>query len=177
MDLQPGNLHPLAGHGISCRFVIRRDKGLVEIVQFITAGLEIGQQVVAMAGPTCLKDLARVLGLNGMRPETLLRTGRLVFLTAPNCVSQLTKPGDPWQRAPLHRNGSLLRWVTDWSWAYTNKMDTGTVLDYQRRIHEFIRSFTTLSLCTVHCEKLERGELLAMLADHRRAFRSALRPA
>jgi hypothetical protein len=150
---------------------------LVEIVQFITDGLEIGQQVVAMAGPTCLKELARVLGLNGMRPETLLRTGRLVFLTAPTCVSQLTKPGDPWQRGPLHRNGSLLRWVTDWSWAYTNQIDTATVLDYQRRIHEFIRSFTTFSLCTVHCEKLERGALLAMLADHRRAFRSALRPA
>jgi DcmR-like sensory protein len=173
----PGNLPGLSAHGISCRFVLRREKGTAEVLQFITSGLEIGQQVVALAGPTYLKDLARTLGQMGLRPECLLRNGRLVFLTAPNCVTQLTNPGDPLQRGPLHRNGSLLRWLTDWSWAYTGKMDPGTILDYQRRIHEFIRSVTTLSLCTVHCEKLERGTLLAMLADHRRAFRGATGPA
>lgn len=166
------NLPGLTAHGIACRFLIRRQKDPAEIVQFITSGIEIGQQVVVMAGPTVLKDLGRDLTENGIRAEALLRNGRLVFLTAPNCVSQLTKPGDLLQRGPLHRNGSVLRWVTDWSWAYTNGMDPGTILDYQRRIHEFIRSVTTFSLCTVHLAKPARSEMLAMLADHRRAFRS-----
>lgn len=177
MNLQAGALHGLSARGISCRFVIRKDKSPAEILEFISSGLEIGQQVVVLAGPTCLKDLARSLSQNGLRPDTLLRNGRLVFLTAPNCISQLTKPGDPLHRGPVHRNGSLLRWVSDWSWAYANGLASSTILDYQRRIHEFVRSVTTLSLCTAYCEKLERGALLAILADHRRAFRSTLRPA
>lgn len=172
MGLAPGHLPGLAAHGIACRFVLRKDRGLGETLSFVTSGIEIGQQVVVMGGPTYLKDVARGLTQHAVRAETLLRNGRLVFLTAPSCVAQLTNPTDPLHRGPLHRNGSMLRWVTDWSWAYTSKMEPATVLDYQRRIHEFIRSMTTLSLCTVYCEKLERGVLLAMLANHRRAFRS-----
>ena len=155
-----------------CRLVVRRDEGLTEVLQFVIAGLEIGQQVVAMAGPACLKELARGLSDGALRPESLLRNGRLIFLTAPECLSQLSKPVDPWQRGPLRPNGSLLRWVTDWSWAYANGNLAGSILEYQRRIHDFVRSFTALSLCTVHCEKLERSSLLAMLADHRRAAKS-----
>ncbi|PYV09590.1 MAG: hypothetical protein DMG23_10390, partial [Acidobacteria bacterium] len=94
--------------------------------------------------------------------------------TAPGCLSQLTKPGDPTRRGPLHRNASLVRWVSDWSWAYGNGADPVMILDYQKRTHHFIRSLTALSLCTVHCEKLGRTSLLAMLADHRRATRSIL---
>jgi hypothetical protein len=150
---------------------------LVEVLQFVTTGLEIGQQVVALAGANCLKELARGLSEKGLRPESLLNNGRLIFLTAPNCITQLTKPGDPLQRGPLHRNASLVRWVSDWSWAYANGVDRATILDYQLRTHDFIRSLTALSLCTVHCEKLERTSLLAMLANHRRAARTAPRPA
>ncbi len=173
MRPEASSLPGLSAHGIVCRFLIRKERGPAEVLQFITGGLEIGQQVVAMAGPTYLKELARSLGQHGLRPEALLHNGRLVFLTAPNCVSQLTKPGDLWHRGSLRRNGSLLRWITDWSWAYTGGLDPVTILDYQRRIHEVVRSVTTLSLCTVYCERLNRSALLAMLANHRRAFRNA----
>ena len=47
--------------GTPCRLVVRKQPRPEEIVQFVVAGLEVGQQVVAMAGPTCLKDLARGL--------------------------------------------------------------------------------------------------------------------
>jgi len=163
-----GGLTPTA---LPCRLVVRKDKGPAEVVEFLVAGLEMGQQVVAMAGPTCLKDLARSLTESGLRPEALLRTGRLIFLTAPDCLTQLSHPEQILQRGPLRRTVSVLRWVSDWSWAYANGTDPATILEYQRRIHEFVRSLTALSLCTVHCEKLERSSLLAMLADHRRAAR------
>jgi len=65
-----------------------------------------------------------------------------------------------------------MRWVTDWSWAYGNGSDAGTIRDYQRRIHEFIRPFNAISMCTVHCERVERGDLLAMLVDHRRVAKT-----
>jgi hypothetical protein len=149
----------------------------VEVIQFVSAGLEMGQQVVVVAGPACLKDLARGLTENGLRPEALLRNGRLVFLTAPDCLAQLEDPEKILQRGPLRRPMSVVRWVTDWSWAYANGVDAATILDYQRRIHEYARSLTALSLCTVHCGNMERGSLLAMLADHRRASRSNGRPA
>ncbi len=147
------------------------------MLQFVTAGLEIGQQVVALAGAKCLKELARGLSEKGLRPESLLNSGRLIFLTAPNCISQLARPGDPLQRAPLQRHASVVRWVSDWSWAYNNGVHLATILDYQLRTHDFIRSLTALSLCTVHCEKLERTSMLALLANHRRAARTVSRPA
>jgi hypothetical protein len=159
-----------------CRLVVRKEKRPAELVQFVIAGLEVGQQVVVVAGPGCLKDLARTLTENGMRPEALLRNGRLIFLTAPDCLAQLEDPEKILQRGPLRRTMSVVRWVTDWSWAYTNGMNPATVLEYQRRIHEFSRSLTALSLCTVHCGKMERSSLLALLADHRRAARSNGRP-
>lgn len=161
----------------ACRLVVRKEKGLNEIAQFVLAGLEVGQQVVALAGPTCLKDLARSLSDNGLRPEALLRSGRLIFLTTPDCLARLIKPQSPFERSPLHRNGSVLRWLSDWSWAYANGTEPGTILGYQRHVHNFVRSLTPLSLCTVHCERLERSSLLAMLAGHRRASQVGSRPA
>jgi len=65
----------------------------------------------------------------------------------------------------------VLRWVSDWSWAYGREQAPAAVLQYQYRVHDFVRSLTRLSLCTVHCEKLGRSSLLAMVADHRRAAR------
>lgn len=172
--------HPASGvtpRAPPCRLVVRKEKGTAEVLEFVVAGLEMGQQVVAMAGPTCLKDLAHSLTESGLRPEALLRNGRLIFLTAPDCLSQLSHPEQIVQRGPLRRTVSVLRWVSDWSWAYANGTDPSTILEYQRRIHDFIRSLTALSLCTVHCEKIERSSLLAMLADHRRAARSDRHPA
>ena len=151
-----------------CRLVVRNKDGAPEVLDFVVAGLEAGQQVFAMAGPAQLKEIAHRLGESGLRPDALLRNGRLVFLTAPACLPTVLKPDDPFRRGPLHRNGSLLRWVSDWSWACSNGTDLQTVLGYQRRIHDLVRSLTSLSLCTVDCEKLERSSLLAMLADHRR---------
>jgi hypothetical protein len=172
--------HPAGGvtpAGPPCRLVVRKEEGTAEVLEFVIAGLEMGQQVVAMAGPTCLKDLAHSLTESGLRPEALLRNGRLIFLTAPDCLSQLSHPEQIVQRGPLRRTVSVLRWVSDWSWAYANGTHPSTILEYQRRIHEFVRSLTALSLCTVHCEKIERSSLLAMLADHRRAARPSRRPA
>jgi hypothetical protein len=163
-----GGVAPAA---VPCRLVVRKDKGPAEVLEFLVAGLEMGQQVVAMAGPSCLKDLARSLRESGLRPEALLRNGRLIFLTAPECLSQLSHPDQILQRGPLRHTASVLRWVSDWSWAYANGTHPATIREYQRQIHEFVRSLTALSLCTVHCEKLERSSLLAMLADHRRAAR------
>jgi hypothetical protein len=154
-----------------CRFVVRKERGPAEVVQFVASGLEMGQQVVVVAGPGCLKDLARSLTESGFRPEAMLHNGRLVFLTAPDCLSQLEDPEKILQRGPLRRSLSVVRWVTDWSWAYADGADPSTILDYQRRVHSFARSLTALSLCTVHCTKMARGSLLAMLADHRRALR------
>jgi hypothetical protein len=156
----------------ACRLVVRGEKGLTQVFEFISAGLEIGQQVVAMAGPCCLKDIASGLSGIGLRPETLLRSGRLVFLTAPDCLPQLVLPQDPLKRGALRLNGSVLRWVSDWSWAYGNGISATTIQNYQYQVHDFVRSLTRLSLCTVHCEKLARNSLLAMVADHRRAARA-----
>lgn len=155
----------------TCRLVVRKERGPGEILQFVAGGLEMGQQVVALAGPTCLKDLARSLTENGLRPEALLRNGRLIFLTAPDCLSQLSHPQEILQRGPLRHTASVLRWISDWSWAYANGPHPATILDFQRRVHDFVRSLTALSICTVHCERLGRSSLLAMLADHRRATR------
>ena len=157
----------------ACRLVVRKDKGLTEVLQFVASGIEIGQQIVVLAGPTCLKDLARSLGEQGLRPEMLLHNGRLIFLTAPACIAQLAKAGDPLKRGPLHFNGSVLRWVSDWSWAYQAGTDPSAILGYQRLVHDFTRSLTALSVCTVHCERLERSSLLALVADHRRLTRTA----
>jgi hypothetical protein len=154
-----------------CRLVVRRESGLSEISEFAIAGLQIGQQVVALAGPSCLKEIAASLNEAGLRPDAALRAGRLVFLTAPDCLCQLTKPDHPFQRGALRRNGPLLRWVSDWSWAYTNGF-SGDALRHQRLVHDFVRSLGALTLCTAHCQRVERSSLLALLADHRRATRA-----
>jgi hypothetical protein len=62
--------------------------------------------------------------------------------------------------------------VTDWSWAYTSGTPPATILGYQRIVHDFVRSLTPVSICTVHCAEEGQSSLLAMLADHRRAARS-----
>jgi|SRR5579863_62350 len=156
----------------ACRLVVRTKEGTPEILDFVVAGIEAGQQVFAMAGASRLRELAHHLGESGLRPDTLLRNGRLIFLTAPGCLSTILKPGEQFQRGPLHRNGTMLRWVSDWSWAYTSDSALPAVQEYQRRVHEVVRSLTSLSLCSVDSEKLERSSLLAMLADHRRASRN-----
>lgn len=161
----------------ACRLVVRKDKAPGEVLQFVISGLEIGQQVVVVAGPTCLKELASNLTESGLRPEILLRNSRLIFLTAPDCLSQLSDPEKILQRGPLRRTVSVMRWVTDWSWAYSNGTHPAAIFEHQRRIHDFVRSLNALSLCTVHCDKAERSSLLAMLADHRRAAKSLHAPA
>ena len=163
----------LTPHPASCRLVVRKEQAPAEVLQFVISGLEMGQQVVILAGAACLKDLARSLTEYGLKAESLIRNGRLVCLTAPDCLAQLADPQQIVQRGPLRRTSSLLRWVTDWSWAYANGTDSATILGYQRIIHDFVRSLTAVSMCTVHCSAAERGSLLAMLADHRRAARPA----
>jgi hypothetical protein len=152
--------------------VVRKEKSLSEILQFSTAGLEIGQQVFIMAGPTCLKDIAHGLGEMGLKTDSLLHSGRLVFLTAPNCLTEILRPNEPFQRSPLHRHATVVRWVTDWSWVYGNGSDAATIRDYQHRLHEFIRPFNAISMCTVLCEKVQRAHLLAMLVGHRRVAKT-----
>jgi len=162
----------LMGNGEPCRLVLRKEKSLSEILQFSIAGLEIGQQVVIMAGPTCLKDIAHGFSESGLKTDALLHSGRLVFLTAPNCLAELFRPSEPLQRSPLHRHATVMRWVTDWSWVYGNGSDAAIIREYQRRLHEFIRPFNALSMCSVLCEKVQRSDLLAMLVDHRRVAKT-----
>jgi len=156
----------------SCRLLVRRKPGPAEVIQFVAGGIEIGQQIVVMAGPAWLKALARILSENGLRPETLIRNGRLIFLTAPDCLSRFAKLDNPCKRPVIRRNGSIVRWITDWSWAYRNGADPTVILRYQRRIHNCIHTLADMSICTVHCEKMERGSMLAVLAQHRRAARA-----
>jgi MEDS: MEthanogen/methylotroph, DcmR Sensory domain len=158
-----------APHTGSCRLVVRKNRGLGEVLQFVVGGLEIGQQVVAMASPACLKELARGISESGLKPDAMLRNGRLVFLAAPDCLSLLGNSYDPYQRGPLRRNGSMMRWISDWSWAYGNGTHPESIHAYQHDVHEFVRPLTSMCLCTVHCENLERTSLLAILAEHRRA--------
>jgi hypothetical protein len=141
-------------------------------LKFIIAGLEIGQQIVIVAGPTCLNDVARGLSENGLRPDVSLHSGRLVFLTAPDCLNELLRAGDPLRRSPLHLHGTVMRWVTDWSWALTKGDGLDIIGAYQRRLHDFIRPLNAISMCTVHCEKIGRASLLAILANHRRSARA-----
>jgi hypothetical protein len=165
--------HPgLAAQPDACRLVVRKEKGLFEILQFVIPGLEIGQQVVIVADPTCLNDIAHGLNENGLRPDLSLHSGRLVFLTAPDCLNELLRAGDPLQRSPLHLHGTVMRWVTDWSWAFSKGDGPNVIGDYQRRLHDFVRPLNAISLCTVHCEKIGRASLLAILANHRRAART-----
>jgi MEDS: MEthanogen/methylotroph, DcmR Sensory domain len=160
----------------TCRLVVRKKPDPAEILEFVVGGIEIGQQIVVLAAPTWLKDLARVLGDTGLRPETLIRNGRLVFMTAPSCLTRYGKLNDPLRRPLLRRNGSIVRWISDWSWAYGNGTAPSTVLSYQRRIHECTHELAAMSLCTVHCENLERSSMLALLLHHRRAARNNARP-
>lgn len=162
----------LAPQAASCRLVVRKDKAPAEVIQFVVSGLEMGQQVVVLAGACCLKDLAQSLNHAGLKAESLIRNGKLIYLTAPECLAQLADPDQITQRGPLRRTSSLIRWVTDWSWAYTNGTAPATILGYQRIVHDFVRSLTAVSMCTVHCAEDGRSSLLAMLADHRRAART-----
>jgi len=169
-DLRP---EPAAS---SCRLLVRKKPGPREIIQFVQGGIEIGQQIVVLAGPAWLKELARILGEQGLRPETLIRNSRLVFLTAPDCLSRFSKKDDLCKHPLVRRNGSIVRWISDWSWAYKTQADPATILYYQRRIHNCVHALADMSICTVHCEKMERGAILAVLAQHRRATRAVERP-
>ncbi len=175
MGLATGVSQAIPPSAVSCRLVVRKAEGFGEIVQFVTSGLQVGQQVVAMADAGCLKDLAHNLADAGLRPRALLRNGRLVFLTAPDCLSQLFRREDLFQRGPLRHGGPLVRWVSDWSWAYAYH-STVDLVQHQRRVHDFVRSLGALSLCTVRSGHLARAALLAVLAEHRRAARSQERP-
>ena len=137
-------------------------------------GLEVGQQVVVLAGAGCLQNLARALNETGLQAQALLRSGRLIFLTAPDCLAQLEKRDASLPQSPLRRHAPIVRWVSDWSWAYTRGQSSASLLTYQHRVHELVRSLEALSLCTVHSAALERRVLLAVLADHRRAARGRL---
>ena len=162
--------------GKSCQLVVRQQEGPAECLKFILEGLEVGQQVVAMAGAGCLTSLARALGETGLHLQTLLRSGRLVFLTAPDCVNQFSRSDGPLHRSPLRRPAPMVRWISDWSWAYSNGQAPSLLLDYQHRVHELIRKLDALSLCTVHSSALERRALLAVLGDHRQALKGRLSP-
>jgi MEDS: MEthanogen/methylotroph, DcmR Sensory domain len=157
-----------------CQLVVRRQEGPSEFLRFMLEGLEVGQQVVVLAGATCLTNLARALNESGLQAQALLRSGRLLFLTAPDCLAQLTKKGTSLPQSPLRRRAPIVRWVSDWSWAYAQGHTSASLLDYQHRVHELVRSLEALSVCTVHSAALERRVLLAVLADHRRAARSPL---
>lgn len=159
----------LVAQADACRLIIQKNRGLSEILKFITNGLEISQQVVVVAGPGWLKEVARGLSENGLRPDLFLHNGRLVFLTAPDCLNELLRAGDPLQRSPLHRHGAVMRWVTDWSWALSKGDGVNVIRDYQRRLHDFVRPLNAISLCTVRGEEVGRASLLAILANHRRA--------
>src|SRR2546425_12095835 len=108
MNTSLGVVPSALAHPSGCRLVIRRENSLAEILQFVAAGLEIGPQGVALAGPKCLKELASGLSAKGLPPETLLSNGRLGFLTPPGCLLQLTKPGNPMRRGPPPPNASLI---------------------------------------------------------------------
>ena len=177
MKKEIDSVSPLAVQGCMCKLIARREKGPAEVMPFVIGAIEVGQQVVVMAGPTFLKELASNLSDRGLRSNALLHNGRLVFLTAPGCVAQLVKAGDPLQRSPLRRNGSMIRWVSDWSWAYALGSDASAIIGYQHLVHEFAQSLGAISVCTVCCEGQARNTLLAVLADHRRAMRTVLRPA
>lgn len=176
MSFDFGNHGSLTGQGEPCQLVLRKERSLSEILQFSTAGLDIGQQLVIMAGPACLKDIAHGLSEAGLKTDALLHSGRLVFLTAPNCLAELLRPSEPLQRSPLHRHATMMRWITDWSWVYGNGSDATTIRYYQRRLHEFIRPFNAISMCTVLSEKVQRSDLLAMLVDHRRVAKTIEAP-
>lgn len=161
----------------TCQLVVRRQEGPTEFLRFILEGLEVGQQVVALAGAGCLTNLARALSESGFQPQTLLRSGRLVFLTAPDCLGLLSNPDGRLSRPSVRRQAPIVRWVSDWSWAYSNGRPASLLLEYQHRVHQRVRSFEALSLCTVHSFSLERRALLAVLADHRQAVKGRLKAA
>jgi hypothetical protein len=155
----------------SCQLLVRQHDGPMDFFRFLQEGLEVGQQVVALAGATCLTNLSRALNASGFQTQNLLRSGRLVFLTAPDCIEQLKKPDGPVQRAALRRQSPMVRWISDWSWAYSSDRPANLLIEYQQRIHGLVRSLEALSLCTVDSSSLPRRALLALLADHRRAVR------
>lgn len=154
-----------------CKVVMQKDQS--PAIQFVIEGVQIGQQVVVMGGPGFLRELAHGLGECGLRPDISLRNGRLIFLTAPGCISTLMKPDDPLQRGSLRANAPLLRWVSDWTWAYGKASEPARAAEFQRRVHDFTRSLGALSLCTAFDAQLDRNSMLALLADHRRCSRAS----
>jgi MEDS: MEthanogen/methylotroph, DcmR Sensory domain len=160
-----------------CQLVVRHQEGPSEFLRFMLEGLEVGQQVVALAGAGCLRTLARALSDTGIQPQSLLRSSRLVFFTAPDCLVHLKRLHPFMPRPILRRQGPIVRWVSDWSWAYSDGRVAKVLLDYQHRVHEVVRSLDGLSLCTVQSSALERRALLAVLADHRQAVRGRATPA
>ena len=173
ISLFSGTITP---QGRPCQLVVRKQEGPAEFLRFILEGLEVGQQVIAMADAGCLTSLARALGQSGFHLQTLLRSGRLVFLTAPDCLSQLKRPDGPLLRSPIRRPAPMVRWVSEWSWAYSNGRSASVLLDFQCRVHAAVKSLDALSLCTVDSSALERRALLAVLADHRQASKSRITP-
>ena len=156
----------------ACQLVVRKEDTLSTSSRFMIAGLEAGQQVFAMAEPGRLKEFAFRLSIKGFRPEALLRNRRLVFLTAPNCISTIFKSDELFSGGPFLRNGSPLRWLSDWSWAADGRIEIRSVLRFQRCIHDFVHSIAGLSLCTVDGGGMERSSLLALMADHRRTAKA-----
>ena len=154
-----------------CKVVMQKSQ--IDAIQFVIEGVQIGQQVVVMGGPGFLRELAHGLGECGLRPDISLRNGRLIFLTAPGCISTLMKPDDPLQRGSLRANAPLLRWVSDWTWAYGKASEPARTAEFQRRVHDFTRSLGALSLCTAFDAQLDRNSMLALLADHRRCSRAS----
>lgn len=174
MGVGVGSIRTASPLTAPCQLVVRRQEGPSEFLRFMLEGLEVGQQVVVLAGAGCLTNLARALNESGLQAQALLRSGRLLFLTAPDCLAQLNKRGNSLPQSPLRRYAPIVRWVSDWSWAYTQGQSSTRLLDYQHRVHELVRSLEALSLCTVHSAALERRVLLAVLADHRRAAKGRL---
>ena len=156
--------------------VVRNGISLSQVSQFVIEGLQVGQQVVAMAGARFLRELAQDLSQTGFRPDAMLRNGRLVFLTAPVCLSMLLKPDDPLQRGHLRPNAPLVRWISDWTWAYRMTAEPTAMTEHQRRAHEFVKSLGALSFCSVNSQHLDRNAMLALLADHRRVTKANERP-
>lgn len=167
MESKAGGAAKMAG---GCKVVMQKDQS--PAIQFVIEGVQIGQQVVVMGGPGFLRELARGLGECGLRPDISLRNGRLIFLTAPGCISTLMKPDDPLQRGSLRANAPLLRWVSDWTWAYGKASEPAQAAEFQKRVHDFTRSLGALSLCTAFDAQLDRNSMLALLADHRRCSRA-----
>ena len=160
----------------ACKLVVGNGEYRVQLMEFVVAGLEAGQQILAIGAPDFLREIAWHLTESGHKPEGMLHNERLLFLTAPECFFTLDCHADLFRRLPLHRNGSMLRCASDWSWLKAHNVDLQKALCYQRRVHELARSLEALSICTAESAKLDRNSLLAMMANHRRSVKPQTGP-